>query len=375
MKLTDSFDWRLTFVLDAALIVVFRFVLGTGWVFGVLLAEIVGWLVRLVWISPMMLRFIGRRLLHLIPIVFAVITLGFFLVQLAPGDIFTQLELNPSVRPETVARLRSQFALDRPWYVQLLRYLWNAIRGEFGYSAGFKADVFTLVSARANNTILLSLVTLVFAWGLSIPMGVIAATKQYKWQDQTLSVLAFMGLAIPNFFLAFLLIYVIAETGIPLPLGGMRSIDSNDLSAVGRFFDIAHHMILPVFVLGTSEMASLTRIMRANTLDVLNQQYIVTARSKGQTERKVIYRHALRNAINPMITILGFRLGNIMSGAALVENVLAWPGLGRLILQALLTQDTMLVVGSLIYGVILLVMGNLIADILLAVVDPRIRIG
>ena len=115
--------------------------------------------------------------------------------------------------------------------------------------------------------------------------------------------------------------------------------------------------------------------MRANTLDVLNQQYIVTARSKGQTERKVIYRHALRNAINPMITILGFRLGNIMSGAALVENVLAWPGLGRLILQALLTQDTMLVVGSLIYGVILLVMGNLIADILLAVVDPRIRIG
>lgn len=375
MKPTERIDWRLTFVLDAAIFVVLTFVASVGWFGSLVLTELVGWLLRLIWLSPMMLRFIIRRLIHMIPILFAVIALGFVLVQIAPGDVFTRLQVNPSVRPETVARLRAQFALDRPWYIQFVRYLWNAMRGEFGYSAGFKAPVFGLVQVRAMNTILLSVFTLAFAWGLSIPMGVIAATKQYKWQDQTLSVLAFVGLAIPNFFLAFLLIYFIAETGIPLPLGGMRSLDSNDLTQVGKILDFAHHLILPVFVLGTSAMASLTRIMRANMLDVLGQQYIVTARSKGQTERSVVYRHALRNAINPMITILGFQLGAIMSGAALVENVLAWPGLGRLILQALLTQDTMLVVGSLIYGVVLLIVGNLVADILLAVADPRIRIG
>ena len=155
----------------------------------------------------------------------------------------------------------------------------------------------------------------------------------------------------------------------------MRSIDSSSFGPLRQALDIAHHLIMPVFVLGTSAMASLMRIMRANMLDILGQQYIVTARAKGQNERNVVYRHALRNAINPMITILGFQLGAIMSGAALVENVVAWPGLGRLILQALLTQDTYLVVGSLIYGVILLVLGNLVADILLAVVDPRVRIG
>jgi peptide/nickel transport system permease protein len=333
------------------------------------------WMVRLVWLSPMMLRFILRRLVHMIPIVIIVIAIGFGLIQLAPGDIFTQMALNPNVRPGDLDTLRSNFGLDRPWYVQFLLYIWNAVRGDFGFSENFKAPVFTLVQQYAANTILLSLTSLLLAWGFSIPAGVFAATHQYKWQDQTISVLAFIGLAIPNFFLAFLLIYLVSNTGLPLPIGGMSSIDSGQMGAIGRTLDVMRHMIIPVVVLGTAAMASLTRIMRANMLEVMNQQYIVTARAKGQEERKVVYRHALRNAINPMITILGFHLGNIMSGAALVENVVAWPGLGRLILQALLTQDTYLVVGSLIYGVVLLVIGNLIADILLAVVDPRVRIG
>lgn len=375
MRLSERVDWRLTFILDAALYLLFVLAVGVGWFAAIFLTELIGWAIRLLWLSPMMLRFIGRRLLHMIPILLLVIALGFLLIQLAPGDIFTQMSLNPNIRPQELDNLRRNFGLDKPWWEQFLRYIWNALRLDFGYSENYKAPVFTIVGQHARATILLSVCSLVLAWGFSIPAGVWAATHQYGWQDQTISVFAFVGLAIPNFFLAFLFLYVISSTGVPLPLGGMRSLDFGQLGPVQQVLDVAHHLIMPVIVLGTSAMASLTRIMRANMLEIMGQQYVVTARAKGQVERRVIYRHALRNAINPMITILGFQLGSIMSGAALVENVVAWPGLGRLILQALLSQDVYLVVGSLIYGVVLLVIGNLIADILLAVVDPRVRIG
>lgn len=377
-RLTKLFDWKFTFILDAVILTVLLLA-GVGWFGALLLTEIIMWLVRLVWISPMMLRFIGRRLLHMIPLVLLVLAIGFLLIQIAPGDVFTQMALNPEIRAADLERFRENFGLDDPWYVQFFKYIWRAIRGDFGYSEIFKAPVFTIVRQRAAATILLAVTSLLLAWGFSIPAGVIAATKQYKWQDQTVSVFAFIGLAIPNYFLAFLMLYIITNTSTPpgtwLPIGGMTSIDHNTFSLFGRVLDVGWHLILPVFVLGTGIMASLTRIMRANMLDILNQQYVVTARSKGQTERKVVYRHALRNAINPMITILGFQISNILGGSALVENVLAWPGLGRVILQALLSQDLYLVIGSLIYSSILLVIGNLIADILLAVVDPRIRIG
>ncbi len=371
-----TFNWKLTFVFDLILWAVFVFVSGLGPVSGLFVTEVVMWLVRLIWISPMMLKFIIRRLIHMIPIVLAVVAIGFGLIQLAPGDAFTLMSLDPSIRPQDIENFRTQFGLDQPWYVQFVRYIWNALRGDFGYSLTMKAPVFTLVSQRAANTILLSLTSLALAWGLSIPFGIIAAKNQYNLKDQSISFFAFFGLAIPNFFLAFLLIYLISVLGIRwLPLGGMTSIDHVSMSRIGQILDIGRHLILPAIVIGTSQMAQLTRYMRGNMLEILGQQYIVTARAKGQTESKVVYRHALRNAINPMITILGFQLGAVMSGAALVENVLAWPGLGRLILQSLLERDIYMVTGSIIYGVILLVIGNLIADILLAVVDPRIRVS
>lgn len=375
-ELTGRLHWRWSFVLDPVLWL-FLFTVGSmGWFAALFAAEVLMWLFRLLWISPTMLRFILRRLLHMIPIILAVIAIGFLLIQLAPGDVFTSMQLDPNIRPEDLARFREQFGLDQPWYIQFLRYIWNALRGNFGYSMTLRAPVFFLVQQRAAATLLLSLTALVFAWGLSVPFGVIAAVNQYKWKDQFISIFAFFGLAIPNFFLAFLLLYVVSTTGFRLlPIGGMTSIGHAQMSWLGQQLDIARHLVIPAFVIGTSQMAQLTRYMRGNMLEILNQQYIVTARAKGLSENTVIYRHALRNAINPMITILGFQLGLIMSGAALVENVIGWPGLGRLILQAILQQDLYMVVGSLIYGVILLVIGNLIADILLAVVDPRIRVN
>ena len=379
LSVVRHIDWRLTFILDV-LFFVLLLVSGQPWLGSVFIVEVPMWLLRLAWLSPMMLRFIIRRLIHMIPIVLLVVAIGFLLIQIAPGDIFSQLALNPGY-PAGRSRVlpRAIRACTDPWYVQFVKYVWNVLRGDFGFSELFKAPVFTIVRSRAAATIMLSVTSLILAWGFSIPAGVFAATHQYKWQDQTVSVFAFVGLAIPNFFLAFLLLYIVTATSSPpgtwLPIGGMSSLDSSQMGPIGRFLDLVRHMILPVFVLGTSAMAGLTRIMRANMLDIMNQQYVVTARSKGQTERKVIYRHALRNAINPMITILGFQISSILAGSALVENVLAWPGLGRVILQAIISQDLYLVMGALIYSSVLLVLGNLIADILLAVVDPRIRIG
>jgi len=378
MSIARHIDWRLTFILDV-LFYVLLVMNGQSWLGSVFIVEVPMWLLRLAWLSPMMLRFIVRRLIHMIPIVLLVVAIGFLLIQIAPGDIFSQLALNPDIRPADLEYFREQFGLTDPWYVQFVKYVWNVLRGDFGFSELFKAPVFSIVRSRAAATITLSVTSLILAWGFSIPAGVFAATHQYKWQDQTVSVFAFIGLAIPNFFLAFLLLYIVTATSNPpgtwLPIGGMSSLDASRMGPIGQFVDLVRHMVIPVFVLGTSAMAGLTRIMRANMLDIMNQQYVVTARSKGQTENKVIYRHALRNAINPMITILGFQISSILAGSALVENVLAWPGLGRVILQAIISQDLYLVMGALIYSSVLLVLGNLIADILLAVVDPRIRIG
>ncbi|MDD9985881.1 MAG: ABC transporter permease [Spirochaetaceae bacterium] len=324
--------------------------------------------------SLSLLRVVGRRLMNAVPILLITLAVAFWLIQLAPGDVYSEYALNPDIRAEDLERFRANFGLDQPWYVQFGRYLWNAAQGDFGFSQTFKAPVFVLVKQRAANTLLLSLVSLLLAWGFSIPAGIIAAARQYRWQDQSIAVLAFFGLSIPNFFLAALLLYVISATGSWLPIGGMTSIDHDQLSTLGKMWDLAKHLVVPALVISTAITASLTRIMRANMLEVLGQQYITTARAKGLAERVVILKHALRNAVNPMITLLGFSIGDILGGSALVEIVTGWPGLGKLILSALLNQDPYLVSGSLIYGVILLMIGNLVADILLAITDPRIRV-
>ena len=324
--------------------------------------------------SLSLLRLVIRRLLNAVPILVVTLAIAFWLIQLAPGDAYTQYALNPDIRAEDLERFRTNFGLDQPWYVQFGRYLWNAAHGDLGFSQTFKAPVFTLVSQRAANTLLLAVVSLLLAWGFSVPAGVIAAARQYRWQDQSIAVLAFFGLSIPNFFLASLLLFLIASTGSWLPIGGMTSIDHGELSALGKTWDLAKHLVVPALVISTAITAGLTRIMRANMLEVLGQQYTTTARAKGLTERVVLLKHALRNAVNPMITILGFNIGEILSGAALVEIVTGWPGLGKLILAALLNQDPYLVSGSVVYGVVLLMIGNLLADILLAITDPRIRV-
>lgn len=319
-----------------------------------------------------MLAYIGRRLLHMVPLLLGISLISFIIIQLAPGDFLTQQALNPQVSAERVAQERARFGLDRPVYLQYFIWLSNALRLDFGHSFSYRIPVFRLIGSRLFNTFVLSLSAMAFTWILSIPLGIISAIRQYSWVDKLLTFFAFLGLAIPNFFFALLLLFMAMRTGW-FPVGGMYSIDYQSLSLAGKIWDRVYHLILPTIVLGTSGMAGLMRQMRGNLLDYLKADFLTTARAKGLSEGVVIWKHAVRNAINPIITIFGLSLPGLLSGAALTEIIMAWPGLGRLMLEAVLAQDLYLVMGSLIMSSVLLIVSNLAADLLLAWVDPRIR--
>jgi len=220
---------------------------------------------------------------------------------------------------------------------------------------------------------LLTVVSTVLAWLIAIPIGIHSAVNQYSWSDKLLTFVAFLGVAIPSWFFGLLLLYFTVSRGWGFPVGGMTSIDFADFTFWEKVVDLSRHMFLPVVVLTTGSVASLMRYMRSNLLDVLRQDYVTTARAKGLSRRVVIYKHAVRNAINPLITIFGYQLGALLSGAALTEIVMNWPGIGSLMLNAVQGKDYYLVMGNLLIGSIMLIFGNLVADILLAVSDPRIR--
>ncbi len=298
--------------------------------------------------------------------------MSFAIIQLSPGDFLAEIRLNPVVSQETVDRMRVSFGLDRPLYIQYVRWLTNVIRGDFGFSFSYHVPVLWLIQSRLVNTLLLNVIALAVAWAIAIPVGIHAARHQYTASDNLLSFASYVGISTPTFFSGLLLLFVAFKTGW-LPIGGMTSLDYDVLPWFGKVLDVLHHLIIPVVVLGVLSVAGLMRQMRANLLEVLRHDYVKTARAKGLTERVVVNRHAVRNAINPLITIFGLELGGLLSGSAILENVIGWPGLGQLILEAVVRKDLYVVMGSLVIGGVTLVIGNLIADILLAYSDPRIR--
>lgn len=322
-----------------------------------------------------MTRFIARRLILLGPLLLGITFVSWAAIQLVPGssDYFQALVLQyPQITPERIAALRSEFGMDKPPLVQYLHWLWSILHLNFGYSFAYNVPVTYLIGSRALNTLLLSATSLVAAWSIAIPLGIYSAVHQYSALDGLLSAFAFIAISVPSFFSALLLLYVAFWTHA-LPLQGLESADFDFLPFWGKVLDIAQHLILPTIALGVFSVGGLMRYMRTNLLDVLRSDYMRTARAKGLAERRVVFRHALRNAINPLVTLFGFELGGLLSGAAFVENVLGYPGLGRLVLQAVLQKDVFLVMGSLLMGSILLILGNLVADVMLAAVDPRIR--
>ena len=319
-----------------------------------------------------MRTYILRRVLQTIPLLVGISALTFLLLQLAPGDFLNQMAENPSISAETIEAMRRNFGLDQPWYVQYGRYLRNVVLHlDFGESFSRHQPVFTVLREGLQNTLLLAGASALVTWGLAIPLGMWAAVTQHSWIDRGLSFIAFVWLSIPEILSGLLLLMVAARTGW-FPVGGMRSIDYDDMTAVEQFLDVAHHLALPALVVGLIPLAGRMRQMRGNLLDVLRLDYVTTARSKGLDERVVIMKHALRNALNPMITLFGYTLGALVSGSFIAEIIFSWPGLGRLTLDAILTQDQYLVMGSVLMASAVLVLGNLIADLLLVLADPRI---
>lgn len=319
-----------------------------------------------------MKTYILKRLLHMIPLLLGITFFSFLIISLAPGDYLTSMSQNPQVTAETIDGLRVKFGLDKPWYIQYLKWLWNAMHLDFGYSFANQVPVFSLIKVRMLNTLILALSAALFAWGLAIPLGIISAVRHNTWVDRSASFVSFIGLSIPEVFFALIMVLFAARTGW-FPVGGMKSIDFEYMSYGGQILDLLYHLVLPAIVLGSISMAGRMRQMRANLLDTLLQDYVQTARAKGLSEGLVIYKHALRNAINPLITLFGFTLARLLSGAFLVEVVMNWPGLGRLTLDALFSRDLYLVMGSLLMASVMLILGNLMADVLLALSDPRIR--
>ena len=318
------------------------------------------------------LIYILKRILQSIPLLIIVSLISFFIIRLSPVDPLAELRLNPSVSKETLQKETERLGLDKPIIVQYGKWAKSFVKGDLGITSNGE-QVSTKLKERIPNTLLLAVVVIFMTWVVGVPLGVLAALRWKSKTDRILMVLTSIGMAIPSFFFAVLLLLFAVKTGW-FPVGGLTSSNFSEMSFGGKFLDLAHHLVLPVTVLFTISLAGLQRQMRANLLDVLDSDYVKFAKAKGLSEFKVVYKHALRNAINPMITLLGFEFAGLLSGAALTEYVFQYPGLGRLILEAVLRSDINLVMASLMMGAIMLILGNLIADILLIITDPRIRV-
>ncbi|MGK7928064.1 MAG: ABC transporter permease [Spirulina sp.] len=333
-------------------------------------------LLRRVWgiLTHEITLYILKRLLQALLTLLLASVLSFAIVQLAPGNYLDTLKEDPTISEETIAQLTARYGLDRPVWIQYWTWLAGVIRFDFGRSFVYSRSVSSLIFERMGNTLLLALSSIVVTWAIALPLGIIGAVKQNQLLDRVLRILSYIGQGFPSFITALLLLFVAQLLSPLLPVGGMTSINHNELSFLGKIFDIAWHMILPTIALSITSFAGLQRLTRGSLLDVLRQEYIQTARAKGLSEDRVMYVHALRNAINPLVTILGFEFASLLSGSFIAEYFFNWPGLGRLILQALRNQDLYLVMASLMMGAMMLIIGNLLADLLLRVVDPRIQL-
>ncbi len=326
-----------------------------------------------------MLSYMVRRLLIMIPTLLAISALIFVIIQLPPGDFFETMINQIRARGESVDLqriefLRQQYGFDRPMWEQYLVWVWGMLQGDLGYSFEFELPVNEVVGDRLYLTALVSFTTIVFTWMVSFPIGLYSAARQYSWGDYTLTFVGFIGLATPNFLLALVLLYI-ANVMFGTSIGGLMDPEYMDAPWTwGKFVSVLEHLWIPVIVIGTSGTAAMIRRLRANLLDELEKQYVVTARAKGLSPMRVLIKYPFRIAINFFVADIGSMLPSIISGAAVVEIVLSLPTTGPMLLGALQSQDMYLAGSFLMFLAFLTVIGVLVSDLALAVLDPRIRL-
>jgi peptide/nickel transport system permease protein len=334
-----------------------------------------------------MFAFIVRRALLALLTIWALSWISFLVIQLPPGDFVDQYILNlfagDSKATSIVAGsgeladvLRAQYGLDKPFFVQYGKWAWKMVQGDFGQSLEFQKPVSEIISERLLLTVILAGTTALFAWALSIPIGIYSAVRQHSIEDYTFTFIGFLGLAVPDFLLALWLLWITFAYFPDLSIGGLFSPEYLEASwSIARVVDLAKHLWIAAFVVGTASTAALIRVMRANLLDELNKPYVVTARAKGLPEWKLILKYPVRMALNPLVSTLGYLLPVLMSGSVIVSVVLSLPTEGPLLLRALLTEDLFVSAAIVLLLGTLTVIGTLLSDILLGILDPRIRMN
>jgi peptide/nickel transport system permease protein len=320
-----------------------------------------------------MIHYFVRRILYSLFLLVSVSVLSFALIDLAPGDFFETLRLNPRISPSTINALRSQHGLDRSLPIKYFGWLRSIFRGEWGFSIAYDSPAAPILLVRARNTLLLTGTATLFAWLIAIPFGIWAAARQGKEADffvrGTISAL----LAVPDLVLALLLLMLAVRSGY-FPVGGMVSLDFSQMSIWARCKDLASHLFLPSLCLIAASLPLLLSHVRTAVAEVLQSPFITAARGYGIPLRRLLFHHALPAAANPLISLLGYSIGILLSSSLLVEVIFGWPGLGQLLLEAILQRDFYLVVDAAVLATIFLVTGNLFADVLLYASDPRIRV-
>jgi peptide/nickel transport system permease protein len=321
-----------------------------------------------------MMHYLLRRLGHALFLLAGVSILAFLFTSLAPGNYFDEMRLNPQIAPETVAALRAQYGFDRPLPSRYASWLSSVLHGDMGFSFAYNSPVAPLLLVRARNTLFLTITATLLAWVIALPLGVWSAERLGRLPDRLLSWGTAALLVIPDLALALGLLVFAVKSGW-FPTGGMASVDFESLSLFNKLRDLALHMILPVTALVLSALPLLVRHVRAAVADVFNAPFLMAAVGHGIPSRTLLYRYALPAAANPLISLFGFSIGALLSGSLLIEVVMSWPGLGPLLLEAILARDLYVVVGGILFSTLFLVGGNLLADLLLYWADPRIRTG
>lgn len=324
-----------------------------------------------------MLSYIAKRLAWMLPILLGITLISFVIMHLAPGDITsTEASLDPRMGAEARERLRAAYNLDKPLLVQYGLWLERLVHLDFGNSfAPDGAKVIDKIAQHLPVTLLINALAMLLILAAAIPVGVASAVRAHSSFDRITTVLVFIGFAIPSFWLALILMIWLGVEHAWLPITGLASLDHEQLPFWERLWDSARHLVLPVFISAIGGIAGFSRYIRSNTLEVLRQDYITTARAKGLREQQVVYTHALRNALLPTITILGLSIPGLIGGSVIVESLFSIPGMGKLFYDAVLMRDFPVVMGILVIGAVLTLVGNLLADLAYAWADPRVRRG
>jgi peptide/nickel transport system permease protein len=318
---------------------------------------------------------IALRILWILVVFLGITVISFWVIHLAPGSpTDMQTTMNPMASADTRARLEKIYGLDRPVHIQYLDWLGRIVRLDFGQSlSGDHRPVWDKIAERLPLTLSLNVISMILVLVLGIPIGVLSAWRPGGLFDRLATVFVFVGFAMPGFWLALLLMLWLGIYNPLLPISGLTSLDFQSLGMWGQFKDLAAHLTLPVLVFTLTGLAGISRYMRSSMLEVLRQDYILTARAKGLPPRTVLFRHGLRNALLPVITILGLSVPGLIGGSVIIESIFALPGLGQLFYQGVMARDYPLIMGNLVLGAVLTLAGNILADIGYALADPRIR--